>query len=41
MDPLADGVHLGSEQRGCVFCDKIAQGDDDAEHVLVRECTAY
>lgn len=32
---------LGPKARGCVFCDKIAQGDDDAEHVLVRECTAY
>jgi ATP adenylyltransferase len=32
---------LGPKARGCVFCDKIAQGDDDAEHVLVRERTAF
>ena len=43
--------HLGSPWRmeyileekpnGCVFCDKLASGNDDAEHVLTRGCYAF
>lgn len=32
---------LGPKAIGCVFCDKIAQGDDDIEHVLVRGRTSF
>lgn len=32
---------LTPKGHGCVFCDKIAVGDDVTEHVLVRERTAY
>jgi ATP adenylyltransferase len=32
---------LEEKTRGCVFCDKLASGDDDAEHVLARGCYAF
>lgn len=32
---------LGPKSQSCVFCDKITEGDDDAQHVLLRGRTAY
>lgn len=32
---------LASKEDGCVFCDKVAVGRDEVEHVLVRGQVAY
>lgn len=32
---------LSPKSESCVFCDKIAAGDDEREHILLRGRTAY